>query len=111
MSQPTDLSRLASLGEEGVRLLCADSTYADRAGHTPSEVLVGEALEQVMLSAPGRVIIATFTSQIARVQQILDGAEASGRPMFVTGRSMERNVKMVEQLEARLVGLLQVLQH
>jgi len=98
MSEPTDLSRLASLGEEGVLLLCSDSTYADRMGSTMSELLVGEALEQAMLAAPGRVIIATFASQIARVQQIIDGAEASGRTVFVTGRSMERNVKMAREL-------------
>ena len=98
MSQPTDLPRLASLGEEGVRLLCSDSTYADRAGHTPSELVVGEALEQILLSAPGRVIIATFASQIARLQQIIDGAEVAGRTLFVTGRSMEKNVKMAREL-------------
>ncbi|MCZ6545543.1 MAG: ribonuclease J [Chloroflexi bacterium] len=98
MSQPTDLPRLASLGEEGVRLLCSDSTYADRAGHTPSELVVGEALEQILLSAPGRVIIATFASQIARLQQIVDGAEVAGRTLFVTGRSMEKNVKMAREL-------------
>ncbi len=99
MSQPTDLPRLASLGEEGVRLLCSDSTYADRAGHTPSELVVGEALEQILLSAPGRVIIATFASQIARLQQIIDGAEVAGRTLFVTGRSMEKNVKMARELQ------------
>ncbi len=98
MNEPTDLSRLASLGEEGVRLLCSDSTYADRMGATSSELLVGEALEQAILAAPGRVIIATFASQIARVQQIIDGAEASGRTVFVTGRSMERNIKMAREL-------------
>jgi ribonuclease J len=98
MSLPTDLSRIAVLGDEGVRLLCSDSTYADRAGHTPSEQLVGEALEQILMTAPGRVIIATFASQIARVQQIIDAAEASGRTMFVTGRSMEKNVKMSREL-------------
>ncbi len=99
MSQPTDLSRLAMLGEEGVRLLCSDSTYADRGGHTPSEQVVGAALEQILMTAPGRVIIATFASQIARVQQIIDGADASGRTVFATGRSMEKNLKMARELK------------
>ena len=98
MSVPTDLTRLALYGDEGVQLLCSDSTYADTPGHTPSELIVGEALEHVMLTAPGRVIIATFASQIARIQQIVDGAEVSGRTVFVTGRSMVQNVRMARDL-------------
>ena len=98
MSAPTDLGRLAQYGREGVRLLCSDSTYADKAGFTPSEQVVGAALEQIMLTAPGRVIIATFASQIARVQQIADGAEASGRTVFVTGRSMVQNLRLARDL-------------
>ena len=98
MSVPTDLTRLALYGDEGVRLLLSDSTYADTPGHTPSELIVGEALEHVMLTAPGRVIIATFASQIARIQQIVDGAESSGRTVFVTGRSMVQNVRMARDL-------------
>ena len=98
MSAPTDLARMARYGDEGVRLLCSDSTYADHPGHTTSELLVGEALEQILFTAPGRVIIATFASQIARVQQIVDGAEAAGRTVFVTGRSMVQNVRMAREL-------------
>ena len=98
MSEPTDLGRLAHYGAQGVRLLCSDSTYADRPGHTPSEVVVGEALEHILLTTPGRVIIATFASQIARLQQIIDGADASDRTLFITGRSMEKNHKMAREL-------------
>ncbi len=98
MSDPTDLQRLAALGEEGVRLLCSDSTYADKAGVTPSETVVGEALEQILLTAPGRIIIATFASQIARIQQIIDAAEESDRVVFATGRSMEKNIEMSREL-------------
>ena len=98
MSEPTDLQRLAAYGQEGVRLLCSDSTYADKSGVTPSETLVGEALEQILLTAPGRVIIATFASQIARIQQIIDAAEESGRVVFATGRSMEKNIDMSRDL-------------
>ena len=98
MSDPTDLPRLAAYGREGVRVLMSDSTYADHPGHTPSEQVVGDALAQIMFSAPGRVIIATFASQIARLQQIVDGADAAGRTVFVTGRSMVNNVKMAKEL-------------
>ena len=99
MGAPTDLNALARYGEEGVRLLCSDSTYADRPGHTISELVVGDALEQILLTAPGRVIIATFASQIARVQQIIDGAEEAGRTVFPTGRSMEKNIGMAMELD------------
>lgn len=99
MSAPTDLNALARYGQEGVRLLCSDSTYADRPGHTMSEIVVGDALEQILLTAPGRVIIATFASQIARIQQIIDGADEAGRIVFPTGRSMEKNIGMARELE------------
>ena len=98
MSEPTDLGRLADYGAEGVRLLCSDSTYADRPGSTPTETLVGDALRQTLLTAPGRVIIATFASQIARVQQIIDGAAAADRVVFPTGRSMEKNIRVAADL-------------
>ncbi len=98
MSAPTDLRALAGYGEEGVRLLLSDSTYADKPGHTYSETLVGDALEQILLTAPGRVIIATFASQIARVQQIISGAEEADRVVFPTGRSMEKNLEMARRL-------------
>ena len=98
LSSPTDLPRLAAYGSEGVRVLMSDSTYADHPGHTPSEQVVGDALQQIMFSTPGRVIIATFASQIARLQQIIDGAEAAGRTVFVTGRSMVNNVRMARDL-------------
>ena len=98
MSEPTDLQQLAAYGQEGVRLLCSDSTYADKSGVTPSETLVGDALEQILLTAAGRVIIATFASQIARIQQIIDAADESGRVVYATGRSMEKNIAMSRNL-------------
>ena len=98
MSAPTDLGRLAEFGREGVRLLCSDSTYADRPGSTVSETAVGDALEEILHRAPGRVIIATFASQIARIQQIIDGADTADRIVFPTGRSMEKNVKIAADL-------------
>ena len=94
MAQPTDLTRLAQLGDEGVLLLMADSTYAEIPGYTPSERVVGEALYNIMSTSPQRVIVATFASLISRVQQVIDAARATGRRVFVTGRSMLDNVHM-----------------
>ncbi len=98
MSAPTDLQRLAAYGQEGVRLLCSDSTHADKTGVTPSEAVVGDKLTEILLTAPGRVVIATFASQIARIQQIIDAAEDSDRVVYATGRSMEKNIEMCQQL-------------
>jgi len=67
---PTDLSRLAQIGGQEVLLLLADSTYAELPGYTPSEKVVDEALDRIMVKAPGRVIITTFASLVSRVQQI-----------------------------------------
>lgn len=94
MGQSTDLSRLAQLGDEGVLLLCADSTYAEVPGYTPSEQIVGESILKFMAKAEGRVIVTTFASLIARVQLVFDAAETCGRRVFITGRSMIDNVNM-----------------
>ena len=98
MGQHTDLNRLAELGNEGVALLCSDSTYAEVPGYTPSEQVVGESLDFVMSQAEGRVIVATFASLISRVQQVIDAATRHGRRVFVTGRSMIDNVQMAVTL-------------
>ncbi len=94
MGDPPDLMRIAELGRDGILLLFSDSTYADTTGYTPSEIAVGEALDRIMATAEGRVIVATFASLIARVQQIVDAAERNGRRVFVTGRSMMNNIRM-----------------
>jgi ribonuclease J len=98
MGGPPDLTRIAELGRDGVLLLFSDSTYADTPGYTPSEVVVSDALDRIMATAQGRVIVATFASLISRVQQIVDAATANGRKVFVTGRSMMQNIEMaIEQ--------------
>ncbi|MHB8376013.1 MAG: ribonuclease J [Dehalococcoidia bacterium] len=94
MGQSTDLARLARLGEEGVLLLLGDSTYAEIPGYTPSEQLVGESILRLMSQAEGRVIVTTFASLIARVQQVFDAAQRTERRVFITGRSMIDNVHM-----------------
>jgi len=98
MDQHTDLIRLAQVGAEGCLLLMADSTYAEIEGYTPSEQLVGDALRTILVNATGRVVVATFASLIARIQQVVDAAVFTGRKVFVTGRSMIDNVAMARQL-------------
>jgi ribonuclease J len=96
--KPTDLSRLAQLGAQGVLLLMSDSTYAELPGYTPSERLVGENLDRVMADAPGRVIVTTFSSLVSRIQQVIDAAARHERRVFVIGRSMTDIVKMTLEL-------------
>ena len=98
MGDPPDLSRIAELGRQGILLLLSDSTYADTPGYTPSEVTIADTLDRIMAEAPGRVIVATFASLIARVQQVIDAATKNDRRVFITGRSMMDNVQMaIEQ--------------
>ena len=96
--KPSDLGKLASLGEEGVDLLLSDSTYAEVPGYTPSEKIVGETLQRVIGAAEGRVIVATFASLIARVQQIADAAVNHKRRIGFVGRSMVDNCAMAIKL-------------
>ena len=90
----TDLARIAQIAEEGVKVLCSDSTYAEVEGYTPSEEVVRGALNEAVTAAPGRVIVATFASLISRIQMVIDCAVASGRSVTVIGRSMRNNVTM-----------------
>ena len=96
--KPTDLSRLAQLGAQGVLLLLSDSTYAELPGYTPSERVVGETLDHVMAEAPGRVIVTTFSSLVSRIQQVIDSAAKYQRRVFVVGRSMSDTVHMALDL-------------
>jgi ribonuclease J len=96
--KPTDLSRLAQLGAQGVLLLLADSTYAELPGYTPSERIVGESLDNVISHAPGRVIVTTFSSLISRIQQVIDAAARHQRRVFIVGRSMTDTVNIALEL-------------
>ena len=91
---PFDFAHLSQLTRDGVLLLCSDSTYAEVEGYTGSEKLVGEALDTVIKEASGRVIIVTFASLIARVQQIINSAGRHDRKISLLGRSMNANIKM-----------------
>ena len=94
----SDFHTLARLGEEGVICLLSDSTRAENPGYTPSERTVGEAFREIMEPLDGRVIVATFASNIARVQQVLDAAALFGRKTAVIGRSMEQNFRIATDL-------------
>lgn len=96
--QTTDLTKLALLGSQGVLLLLSDSTYVELPGYTPSETIVGEAIDRIIADAEGRVIIATFSSLVSRIQQIIDGSAKHGRRVFVVGHSMAETVRMARDL-------------
>jgi len=96
--KPTDLSRLAQVGAQGVLLLFSDSTYAELPGYTPSERVVGETLDHIMADAPGRVIVTTFSSLVSRIQQVIDAAAKHQRRVFIVGRSMSDTVRMALDL-------------
>jgi ribonuclease J len=94
----SDFAILARLGEEGVLCLLSDSTRAESPGYTPSERTVGEAFREIMEPLNGRVIVATFASNIARIQQVLDAAANFKRKVAVVGRSMEQNFRIATDL-------------
>lgn len=94
----TDLRAFSRLGEEGIDLFMVDSTNADVPGFTPLERSIGPVLDQVIGKAPRRVIVASFSSHVHRVQQVLDAAHAHGRRVALLGRSMVRNMTIAEEL-------------
>lgn len=94
-----DLARLGELGKEGVLAMLAESTNAERPGYTPSERLVGKSFANLFHNAEGkRLIIATFSSNLHRIQQIVDAAVRDGRKVAVSGRSMINNVQIATEL-------------
>jgi ribonuclease J len=101
--QKTDVGRLATLGNEGVDLLLGDSTNAERPGMTGSERLVGEAFRTLIPQLQGRVLVASFASNIHRMQQAIDVAVQVGRKVAIVGRSMRKNLNI-----ARTLGYLDV---
>lgn len=96
--KPTETGKLRRWGDEGVLLLMADSTNVEREGTTPSERTVEGMLERAFGQAEGRVLLATFASNLGRVQQIINVARRHGRRVGVVGRSMVNNVKIAIQL-------------
>ncbi|MET0162571.1 MAG: ribonuclease J [Microbacteriaceae bacterium] len=94
----TDLRAFARLGERGVDLFLPDSTNADVPGFTPLEREIGPVLESVIAKAPRRVIVASFSSHVHRVQQVLDAAVANDRRVVLLGRSMVKNMGIAADL-------------
>ena len=93
-----DLVRIGDLGKKGILALMSDSTNVERPGYTPSEKIVGKSLEKFITESDQRIIIATFASNVSRLQQILDIAAKAGRKVAVCGRSMEKISKVATEL-------------
>ncbi len=99
----TDVGKLAELGNRGIDLMLGDSTNAERPGVTGSERLVGEAFRQLIPIRNGRILVASFASNVHRMQQAIDVAVLVGRKVAVVGRSMRKNLNI-----ARNLGYIQV---
>ncbi|MFW6175120.1 MAG: ribonuclease J, partial [Chloroflexota bacterium] len=98
IGDPTDFAHLSELTADGVFLMMADSTYADDEGYSGSDREVAESMFRMIGDAPGRILVASFASQIARIQMVADAAAAHGRKLAVVGRSMLNNVKISREL-------------
>lgn len=86
--ESTDLGKFAELGRKGVLLMLADSTNVEREGYTMSERTVGVAFEEIFMKAPGRIIVATFASNVHRIQQVINASVMFGRKVAICGRSI-----------------------
>lgn len=95
---PTDIQRLAELGRKGVLALFADSTNVEREGYSLSEKTVGDTFIQIFGRAKSRIIVATFASNLHRVQQIIYAAERYNKKVALSGRSMLNNVRIASEL-------------
>ena len=96
--QPADLNKMAQVGARGILLLMSDSTDATHPGHQVSESHIGEEMGQLFEKIEGRIIIATFASQLARIQKIFDLAAQHGRLVSLQGRSMNSNVEVAREI-------------
>ncbi|MGB9723547.1 MAG: ribonuclease J [Chloroflexia bacterium] len=96
--RPTDTAKLAELGRRGVLAYLCDCVRVESPGYTPSEKVIGDTFDAIFAQAEGRIIIATFASNISRIQQVLDTAYRHYRKVAVVGRSMEGNVRMAQEL-------------
>ena len=93
-----DFATMAQLGKEGVLLLLSDSTNATRPGYTMSEKVVGKSLEEIIIHAKQRVLIATFASNVHRIQQVINAAAKCNRKVTIVGRSMEKTFEVALEL-------------
>lgn len=95
---PINLHRFAELGKKGVKLFMCDSTNVERAGFTPSERIVGASFDRIFYNCDKRIVVATFSSNIHRIQQIINASVKYGRKVAVTGRSMINVMRAAERL-------------
>ncbi len=93
-----DLHKFAELGKKGVLVLLADSTNVERPGYTMSEKTVGDTFNDIFLKAPERIIVATFASNVHRVQQIINAAEMYNKKIVISGRSMINTINVAYEL-------------
>ena len=98
VGKPADLHRMAHIGEEGVLVLLGDSTNAEIPTFTKSEKVVGQSIKNIIQRVSGRVIFATFASNVSRLQQVAQTAKETGRKIAVFGRSMEAAIKTGREL-------------
>jgi ribonuclease J len=98
VDKPADWGRLAEIGRNGVLALLADSTNSERPGYTPSERTVGNAIRDTFEHCDGRILFATFASNVHRLQQVVEAAVACERKIAVIGRSMERAFRIGQEL-------------
>jgi ribonuclease J len=96
--RPADFGTLARIGNQGVLVMMGDSTRVETPGYTPSERVINDSFDKIFANAPGRIIIATFASLLARVQQVIDTASRYERVVALVGRSMVNNVQMAIDL-------------
>ncbi len=95
---PADIDKMVEFGNRGIDVLLSDSTNALKPGKTVSEQVIGETLDEIIKNTHSRIIIASFSSLIGRIGQVLDSASRHGRKVFISGRSMEQNVEMAAKL-------------
>lgn len=95
---PADIPKMIECGKRGVDVLLSDSTNALKPGKTISEKVIGDTLDEIIKNTHSRIIIASFSSLIGRIGQIIDSAHRYGRKVFISGRSMEQNVEMAGRL-------------
>lgn len=96
--EPADIARLATVGDDGVTLLMSDSTNAETPGYTVSEQSIGDTIDRIFQKATGRIIVASFASNLNRIQQMIDAAAKYDRKVSVNGRSMVNNVNIAMEL-------------